>query len=130
MTTVMTRWREGGLAPFDWTNLSWFPLLAPSIRIEDYVEADRYVVKAELPGIDPAKDVKITYLEGALRLEVTRTEQHKEPVRTEFHYGTFVRTVTLPAAVVTALAEHLGQLHRAATGCLRVPQQPGQASSA
>jgi HSP20 family protein len=100
MSTVITRWREGGLAPFDWSSLAWLPMFTPTIRVEDYLEGDRYVIKAELPGVDPVKDVKITYLDGALRLAVSRTEEHKETARSEFHYGTFTRTVMLPAGAM------------------------------
>jgi HSP20 family protein len=95
MSTI-TRFRGGQLAPFDWSSLSWFPLLAPTIRIEDFVEGGRYVVRAELPGIDPAKDVKITYTDGVLKLEVERAESHKDRVHSEFHYGSFARLLTLP----------------------------------
>jgi HSP20 family protein len=54
-------------------------------------------VRAELPGIDPAKDVKISYADGVLKLEVERTEKHKDGGHSEFHYGSFTRTVALPA---------------------------------
>jgi HSP20 family protein len=97
MSTVITRWREGGLVPFDLASLAWLPMFAPSIRVEDYVEGDRYVIRAELPGIDPTKDVKIMYLDGTLRLAVSRTEEHKQTARSEFHYGSFARTIVLPA---------------------------------
>jgi HSP20 family protein len=96
MSTI-TRLRGGALTPFDWSSLSWFPLLAPTIRVEDYLEGDRYVVRAELPGIDPAKDVKISYSGGELKLEVQRTESHKDRVHSEFHYGSFTRLLTLPS---------------------------------
>jgi HSP20 family protein len=95
MSTI-TRLRSGQLTPFDWSSLSWFPLFAPAIRVEDYLEGDRYVVRAELPGIDPAKDVKITYTDGVLKLELERTESHKDRVHSEFHYGSFARVFTLP----------------------------------
>ena len=96
MSTVITRWRESGLAPFDWSSLAWLPMFSPTIKVEDYLEGNRYVVRAELPGVDPAKDVKVTYSDGALRLVVSRTEEHKDAARSEFHYGTFTRTVVLP----------------------------------
>jgi HSP20 family protein len=96
MSTI-TRFRGGPLAPFDWSSLSWLPLFAPTIRIEEFLEGGRFVVRAELPGIDPAKDVKISYANGVLKLEVERTESHKEQLHSEFHYGSFSRTVDLPA---------------------------------
>jgi len=105
MSTVITRWREGGLTPFDWSSLAWFPLFSPMIKVEEYMEGDRYVVKAELPGVDPVKDVKVSYLDGALRLVVSRTEEHKEATRSEFHYGTFSRTIVLPAGAKESTIE-------------------------
>ncbi|MFC8848618.1 MULTISPECIES: Hsp20/alpha crystallin family protein [unclassified Micromonospora] len=99
MSTV-TKFRGGGtLAPFDWTNLSWLPMLAPTIRVEDYLDGDRYVVRAELPGVDPAKDVRITLTGENLRLDVVRRESHADKVRTEFHYGSFSRLIPLPAGL-------------------------------
>jgi HSP20 family protein len=107
MSTI-TRFRGGVLTPFDWSSLSWFPLLAPTIRVEEYLEDDRYVVRAELPGIDPAKDVKIEYANGVLKLEVERTESHKDRVHSEFHYGSFSRVLTLPTGAKedTIVAEY------------------------
>jgi HSP20 family protein len=95
--SAITRFRGGALTPFDWSSLSWFPLFAPIIRVEEYLEDDQYVVRAELPGIDPAKDVKISYAGGELKLEVERAESHKDRVHSEFHYGSFTRVLTLPA---------------------------------
>ena len=36
------------------------PYLAQPIRVEDYLEHDHYIVRAELAGIDPEKDVEVT----------------------------------------------------------------------
>ncbi|GIJ21982.1 Hsp20/alpha crystallin family protein [Micromonospora lutea] len=100
MSTI-TRWKRGPLAPFDWADLSLFPMLAPSIRIENYLEGDQYVIRAELPGIDPVKDVRITYAGGELRLDVERKELvHQDKIRSEFHYGSFFRTIPLPTGAI------------------------------
>jgi HSP20 family protein len=95
MLTIRLRGARS-LVPFGWSDLSWLPFLEPSIRIEDYVDDDRYVVRAELPGVDPTKDVDITYADGALRLSVVRGEEHQERGRSEFHHGSFHRTIPLP----------------------------------
>lgn len=55
------------------------------------------MLRAELPGIDPAKDVEITVDEGVLTLRAERSEETKEKYRTEFRYGTFARSVRLPS---------------------------------
>ncbi|MFI1163474.1 Hsp20/alpha crystallin family protein [Streptomyces sp. NPDC020801] len=67
------------------------------IRIEEHMNDGTYVLRAELPGIDPAKDVEITVSEGILTLRAERSEEATEKHRTEFHYGTFARSVRLPA---------------------------------
>lgn len=92
---LATRLR-GTLAPFEWADLSSFPFLEPTIKVEEYLEDGRYVIRAELPGIDPAKDVDIAYAEGTMRLSVTRTEVQRAKGRSEFRYGSFHRTITLP----------------------------------
>ena len=67
------------------------------IRLEDEIEDGHYVVRAELPGIDPAKDVEITVRDGQLRIKAERSEKKESKGRSEFSYGSFVRSVSLPA---------------------------------
>ncbi|ARP74544.1 molecular chaperone Hsp20 [Streptomyces pluripotens] len=67
------------------------------IRIEEHLGDSTYVLRAELPGVDPAKDVEISVTEGVLVLRAQRTSQTAAEHRTEFRYGTFLRSVRLPA---------------------------------
>ncbi|MFD5256345.1 Hsp20/alpha crystallin family protein [Streptomyces bobili] len=67
------------------------------IRVEEHLADGKYVLRAELPGIDPAKDVEITVTEGVLALRAERSEETTEKHRTEFRYGTFARSIRLPA---------------------------------
>lgn len=67
-----------------------------TMRIEDFVDDGAYVVRVELPGIDPARDVEISAHEGMLQLRAERHEEKKDEHRTEFHYGSFSRTISLP----------------------------------
>jgi HSP20 family molecular chaperone IbpA len=86
-----------------------FPSLRPFdaerlMRCEEFVEDDRFVVRAELPGIDPDKDVDVTVSDGVLRIHAVRREEKKEKHRSEFFYGELTRTLTLPkGADATAL---------------------------
>lgn len=75
----------------------WPPIEGHLIRLEDQMEDGHYVVRAELPGIDPAKDVDITVCDGQLTIRAERTEKQEVKGRSEFSYGSFVRSVTLPA---------------------------------
>jgi HSP20 family protein len=87
---------------FDWFDAGW-PSLTElwrgafhPIRIEDTLENDRYVLRAELPGIDPAKDVDVSVENGVLSVSAERQERTTEKGRSEFRYGSFRRRVTLP----------------------------------
>jgi HSP20 family protein len=66
------------------------------MRLEDEMADGHYVVRAEIPGIDPAKDVDITVRDGRLTIKAERSEKTESHGRSEFSYGSFVRSVTLP----------------------------------
>ncbi len=79
---------------------SW-PTLQPifggqPIRLEDGTSNGRYEIRAELPGIDPAKDVEVITRDGVLTIRAQRSEKAESSGRSEFSYGSFVRSVTLP----------------------------------
>jgi HSP20 family protein len=84
-------------SPFDLMGLSW--LFGPDIKIEERLDGDRYIIRAELPGLDPAKDVQIGLTAGELRLHVERKEEQIEKGHSEFRYGTFYRIIPLPSGV-------------------------------
>jgi HSP20 family protein len=69
-------------------------------RVEEYREGDTLVVRAELPGIDPEKDVELTVADDMLHLRAERRErtEHKDKssYRSEFRYGSFTRAIPLP----------------------------------
>lgn len=71
------------------------------VRVEEYTEGGDRVIRAELPGLDPDKDVEISVAEGVVQLRAERREEKKEETRagyrSEFRYGAFHRTVALPA---------------------------------
>jgi len=73
------------------------------MRVEEIHEDDTLVVRAELPGVDPDKDVDISVSDGVLHIEGRReesTEDKKEgSYRSEFRYGTFSRDLALPKGV-------------------------------
>jgi HSP20 family protein len=67
------------------------------IRVEESTEDGAYVVRAELPGIDPGKDVEITVQERVLTVHAERSEEERTKHHSEFRYGSFTRAVQLPA---------------------------------
>lgn len=78
--------------------LSWMGSTSsePDIRIEEYVDEGRRIIRADLPGVDPAKDIRLEVEGSALHLHgERRTEKHDEH-RSEIRYGSFDRMVGLP----------------------------------
>ena len=73
------------------------PYLAQPIRIEDYLDGDHYIVRAELAGIDPEKDVEVTVGSGYLTIRAERSDKTEGKHRSEFRYGAFSRTLALPS---------------------------------
>lgn len=99
--TAITR-RERWLDPFDWLEhmlgpTGWRGWTGFGFRIEDEMQENAYVLRAELPGIDPDKDVEISLAEGMLTVAAERREQTAGTRRSEFRYGTMSRTISLPA---------------------------------
>lgn len=73
------------------------PYLAQPIRVEEYVEGDHYMIRAELAGLDPEKDVEVTVGSGYLTIRAERSDKTEGKHRSEFRYGSFSRTMGLPA---------------------------------
>ena len=72
------------------------PYLGQPIKVEEYVEDDHYLIRAELAGIDPEKDVEVTVGSGYLTIRAERSDKIERKHRSEFRYGSFSRTLTLP----------------------------------
>jgi HSP20 family protein len=74
-----------------------------SFKIEECTEGDSMIVRAELPGVDPDKDIKVEIVEGTLVISAEKSETHEKndrhSHRSEFHYGSLMRSVPLPKGV-------------------------------
>lgn len=84
----------------DWIDAPW-PSMLPfgshsTFRVEDYVDDGKYMIRAELPGVDAEKDVEVTVESGLLTIRAERQEETKQDRHTEFRYGSLSRTVALP----------------------------------
>lgn len=88
------------LVPRLWTDMAeWLEDISPRsglIRLEDQLSDTEYTVRAELPGLDPEKDVQIGVEHGFLTIRAERKEEKQSRHRTEFRYGMLQRSVPLP----------------------------------
>jgi HSP20 family protein len=100
-------WLERMFAEWPWSRPRLVPAVWPAfegadvLRTEEIVDDKQVLVRAELPGIDPDKDVEITVSDHTLRITAERrettTSDEKGTYRSEFRYGRFAREVPLPA---------------------------------
>jgi HSP20 family protein len=86
----------------------WFPFGNLSrffdddeLKVEEFVADDHLVVRVELPGVDPDKDVDISIQGGNLCIRAERRQEEKverrDVRRSEIRYGSFSRVLPLPA---------------------------------
>jgi HSP20 family molecular chaperone IbpA len=66
------------------------------LRLEDESKEGVYEVRAELAGVDPIEDVEVTVRDGRLTIKALRMRTTESNGISEFSYGSFTRTVTLP----------------------------------
>ncbi len=70
--------------------------------IESYVEDGKFIVRTDLPGIDP-KDVDIKVVGGVLTIKGSREEKQETKkadfFRREIRYGSFERSIELPEGI-------------------------------
>ncbi len=73
----------------------------PTIRIEDFAEDGRYVIRAELAGLEPDKNIDVRVQDGVLTIRAERQEEQREGRRSEFRYGSLTRSIVLPSRAET-----------------------------
>ncbi|MEU6982068.1 Hsp20/alpha crystallin family protein [Streptomyces sp. NPDC046324] len=90
----------------DWFNREfpglpgWRPgSAAHSIPVEMTSGDGEYVLKAELPGMDPDKDISIRVDDNLITVSAEHSESTEDKEHSEFRYGSFRRTLRLPGTI-------------------------------
>jgi HSP20 family protein len=90
---LFRRFFDGGPAGL---SSGWLP-------VEEYRDGDELVIRSEMPGIDPERDVELTVSDGMLQVRAHREERNEQKgdneYRSEFRYGGFVRALPLPPGI-------------------------------
>ena len=93
---IPRRWLEW----MDWPALDVMRRGEHMLHVEELEEDGELVVRAEMPGIDPDKDVQVSLRDHTLELRAQRsqkeTREDKGMRRSEFRYGSFYRAIPLP----------------------------------
>lgn len=69
---------------------------AREIPIEQYPDGADYVIRLEVPGVDPARDLTVSVATGTLTIRAERHPAGPEDAESEFRYGSFARSIALP----------------------------------
>jgi HSP20 family molecular chaperone IbpA len=90
----------------DWLDLPEFgrfgqdPQFADLIKIEQKAVDGKLEIRAEMPGIDPDKDVDISIDDDILTIKAERREEQQGEREgttfSEFRYGSFMRSLRVP----------------------------------
>jgi HSP20 family protein len=112
MTDEMDKWFDRVSRDLGFPRRSWLSrresgspsrLGVWSPRIEAFQKGDRFIVRAELPGLKKDQ-VNVELTEDALTIRGERREEHNEEREGYYHsereYGEFSRTIPLPEGVI------------------------------
>lgn len=95
----------------DWPALFRRPFVvvpegSDTIRADEYTEDGTLVVKVEIGGIDPEKDVDVSLDGDVLHIEARRRQEEEKKerdyMRRELRYGSFHRDLLVPAGTTDA----------------------------
>lgn len=103
------------------TTLTWQPTVW-DLALDVAENEDEYVVKASIPGINP-DDLEITFSNNTLTIK-GEVKEDKELEQAHYHlrerrYGSFARSVTLPAGIE---ADKIEAIYEAGVLKLRLPK--------
>jgi HSP20 family protein len=77
-------------------------------RIEAFQEGDKFIVRAELPGLKK-DDVEVNLTDDAITIQGQRQQEHREEREGYYHsersYGSFYREIPLPDGAIADSAE-------------------------
>jgi len=119
---------------FDFPDMRrWFDTLPmrlspfEAMKVEEEMEDGVFVVRAEMPGINPEKDAEVWVADGMLHVRAERKQEKKEEkegiFRSEFSYGSFHRAVALPKG---ALAKDVKATYKDGVLEVRLPVQTAE----
>ncbi len=102
--------------PERWKQMFEFDGGADWLPVEEFDDGGTLVVRAELPDVDPDKDVQVTTDDGMVHIRAHRQQKSERRqnrgCRSEFRYGDFEREITLPpGATAKDVKGHLQRRH-------------------
>jgi HSP20 family protein len=81
---------------FEFPHWRGWPLLRSPIRVEEYAEGDRWVVRAQVPGVRPDRDITVMVADNEVTIDVRHPFPSPGRLDSEFGDGRARRTIMLP----------------------------------
>ncbi len=128
MSTVTQRVNGADPGISDWAGspLSTIHRLAERtgpIPVEQYQDGSSYLVRLEVPGVDPVTDLAVSVQAGTLVVQAQRTDFAPKEHQSEFRYGRFARHIPLPPG---ADASDISAAYRDGILTVRIGIEPGR----
>lgn len=83
-----------------WPTIWWAKEGDDLLRVDEFQDNGTWVIRSEMAGIDPDKDIEITVSNGVLHVHAERRvdekKEDKDYYRRELRYGSFSRDLLLP----------------------------------
>lgn len=132
MTTPQTHPDTTAAAIADWAGSPLSTLhhvVAPPqpIPAEQYAQDGCYLIRFEVPGVDPVSDLQVSVTTGTLTVRAERRDGAPAGRQTEFRYGSFIRHIALPLG---ANVHDVAASYRFGVLTVRVGLQPEHEASA
>jgi HSP20 family protein len=93
------------------------------IAVEQYQDGSAYLIRLEMPGVDPATDLALSVQAGTLVVRAQRTDSAPQEHQSEFRYGRFARHILLPPG---ADAGDISATYRDGILTVRIGMEPGR----
>ena len=80
----------------EWPHWRGWPLLRKDIRIEEYADGARWVVRAELPGVRADRDIDVMVADNEVTIDVRHPIGRVGMIESEFRSARTRRRILLP----------------------------------
>lgn len=75
------------------------PVLVEEVSVDEYVDQEALVVRAQLPGADPDRDIEVFVAGGVLHIRAGHEQSEGTRLQSGQRYRTFARNLPLPEGV-------------------------------
>ena len=81
---------------FEFPHWRGWPLLQSPIRVEEYADDGRWVVRAQVPGVEPDRDITVMVADNEVTIDVKHPIPSPGRLDSEFGDSRVRRTIMLP----------------------------------